>query len=201
MITDKIYCLHHPPLIKRKEAILQSFEKLHMNVEWVENFSPQEIETIPEGCKSKGQVSLYLKHKYCLHEQLKNKYNRILVFEDDCLIPINFEPFYHKCIEEFDALNGDIMFLGVCCQLDVINPIPNKCVYYDPSYKSRCTHCYVITLSCTEKIIKLIDENIIPMDFKYNECIEKTKVKSCYTYPAVYQGTESGLYWTSLYVM
>ena len=39
----KIFVCHHPPLTHRKEYLDNFFSSMNIEVEWVENFSPEEI--------------------------------------------------------------------------------------------------------------------------------------------------------------
>jgi GR25 family glycosyltransferase involved in LPS biosynthesis len=199
MILDKTYCLHYPALIQRKELLLKRFKELDMEVEWVEGFLPENIKETPKGMKNKGELSLYLKHKYVLNEQINNNIERVLILEDDVILPDGFDQFYNNCIKEFEQLRGDILFLGICCGILPKNIEKNKFVYFDPSYRSRCTHCYTIKLETAKKIIGLLDNHNRPIDWKLNECIETQNLRSCYAEPGIHQASQAGLFQSSLY--
>ena len=40
---NKIFVCHHSPLTHRKEYLINFFSSKNIEVEWVENFSPEEI--------------------------------------------------------------------------------------------------------------------------------------------------------------
>lgn len=164
------------------------FKRLNLNVKWITDYDPNQFKLL-QGFKNTGEISLYYKHLHCINEQVQNSIDKILIFEDDVLLPDNFNIFYKKCIGEFSALNGDIMFLGTCCNILVNNPIIGKYVYYDASYLSRCSHCYVVTNSAAHKILKCAQNINMSWDFKLNECIKKEKLRSCYTHPSIPQTT------------
>jgi len=102
-----------------KKYLSDFFESNKIDVEWVECFSPEEIEnnydelvgskdlvidpSVPgvqqnqyQLYKNAGkkvtipELSLYLKQKYCFEKHIEEKYDTILILEDDILIPNNF---------------------------------------------------------------------------------------------------------------
>lgn len=189
-IKDKIFCCHHPPLKQRKDLLAPIFDKLAMNVEWVESHSPPRIKNLT-GFKNEGEISLYLKHEEIFKEQIKKNYERVLILEDDAVIDSSFPSLYNKCILEFNKINGDIMFIGECCEIKPFDT--NVLVSHHSSYRSRCTHCYVITLDATKKIYNNIKtQRNAPIDFKLNEVIGINKLRSCYTSISVLQNYKFG---------
>jgi len=131
---NKIFVCHHSPLTHRKEYLINFFSSKNIEVEWVENFSPEEIvETYDELIGTKDlfinpnvpgvqqnqytlyenagkrvsipELSLYLKHQYCFEQQIENEYETIVILEDDIMLPDNFEEYLNVCCEEFDNYN------------------------------------------------------------------------------------------------
>lgn len=131
---NKIFVCHHSPLTHRKEYLINFFSSKNIEVEWVENFSPEEIvETYDEVIGTKDliinpnvpgvqqnqytlyenagkrvsipELSLYLKHQYCFEQQIENEYKTIVILEDDIMLPDNFEEYLNVCCEEFDNYN------------------------------------------------------------------------------------------------
>ncbi len=127
---DKIFICHHTPLKYRKEYLIKFFGDKQIDIEWVEGFLPEEIESGYDqivGTKdliidsnvpgvqqnqyllydnagkrvSLPELSLYLKHQYCFEQQIKNNYNLILILEDDILLPDNFLEYINICSSEF----------------------------------------------------------------------------------------------------
>lgn len=205
---DTIFVLHHKPLTHRKAHMENSLKNLGINCFWVEGYGPSEIPDIPiidgrPAFYNQAEHSLFLKHKFCLDTQIKNNLERILILEDDALIDstyagLNFVEFYERCVAEFKNLNADIMFLGTCCGIEPGGVRPDKFVYADPSYRSRCTHCYTTTLDCAKKSIKYTETNPIASDWFWNNVISSENLLSCYTSPSIFQASERGIWGTSI---
>lgn len=126
----KIFVCHHPPLTHRKEYLDNFFSSRSIDVEWVENFSPEEITedydqivgvkdlvinpnvpgvqqnqyTLYENAGRKvtvPELSLYLKHQYCFEQQIENGHDLIVILEDDIMLPNNFKEYLDVCHSEF----------------------------------------------------------------------------------------------------
>lgn len=191
----KYYCLHHPPLQERREYLVNKFNLLNLDVEWVTNFLPDEI-TIPVNSffKCKGEYSLYLKHLYCFEEQVKNSYEYITIFEDDVLLDDDFNQFFNDCMNEFKDSDGGILFTGICCNIRPTNIIPGKKIYWEPNNKTRCTHCYTVPLKTSHILLKHFYSEYEAVDFKLNKIIEIEKIKSYHSEPGIYQGSHRLIY-------
>ena len=195
----KYFCLHHRPLTERKDYLLERFAALNLDVEWVTGFEPETL-TLPEGSSFKniGEYSLYLKHQYCFEQQVANNYEFIVIFEDDALLEDNFNDYFKTCLNEFKTLDGDLMFLGICCDIKPSSIIPGKHVYWEPGYTSRCTHCYVTTLPAAKTLLRDFQFNQMAADYKINEIIRSNNLKSCYAEPGIHQGSHGGKFKGSL---
>jgi len=218
MLIDKIFITHHPALTKRKQNLLLDLQREGIaNAEWVEMFPPEEIKTTGKIGISKKEASLYLKHRYCLEQQLKNGWENILILEDDAMLPENFIPYLEKCLDEFSELRGDMLFLGGGSKEFTLNnfffrnnkgelerrhiDIEKKLgqlVYYHPDFLTRCTHAYIINIKAVKKILMQLDDINRPIDNKLNEIIEKENLKVCWAEPPILQKTVEGLEKTSL---
>lgn len=195
----KYFCLHHPLLENRKTKLELTFNQLNIDAEWVVLFSPDDIEfPLDHSFKNIQEYSLYLKHQYCFEQQIKNNYNYIVIFEDDVILPDNFLSHLNQCIFEFENLNGDILFLGTCCDIKPTNILPGKCVYHEDNFLSRCAHCYLLTLDACKIIYPYLLNNQKAFDFKLNDIIIHEKLKSCYAEPGILQGTNSKIVVSSL---
>jgi hypothetical protein len=193
----QIYCLHHIDVPERKEILLKAFEHQKMNVTWVETFHPKDIDRTKLDIRHKlndGALSLYLKHKYVFEQQKEHQYENILILEDDVMLPdyLNFNVYLEECLDEFKKLDGDIMFVGGGLGIVPRQIFPNQKVYYEPHFRSRCTHCFVVNIKAIDKILK--DINIIDdaIDWKLNHIIANEKLRCCYVEPAIYQATVEG---------
>ena len=82
-MIDKIFVCHHKPLIQRKEKLQKFFIENGIGVEWVENYLPDEIEYEYKrvvGNINDSEISIYLKHQYCLNEQQDTRPEHTLQF-------------------------------------------------------------------------------------------------------------------------
>lgn len=199
MVKLKAFCLHHTGAPRRKEKLTPIFDRLKIDIEWVESFHPSEIDisklNIVKSDLNMGEISLYLKHQYCYEQQKLHEYKNILVFEDDVLLSDyshnNFWDFINKTVEEFDSMCGDLAFIGECCNIKPHNIRDDQYVYHHPSYRSRCTHCYLSSHKCVDIILEELQCVRNAMDWRFNEIIEERNLKSCYTHPSFLQSTES----------
>jgi GR25 family glycosyltransferase involved in LPS biosynthesis len=195
----KYYCLHHTPLEDRKKFLEERFLTLNLDVEWVTGFSPENI-TLPSGShfQNIGEYSLYLKHQYCFEQQITNNFKYVVIIEDDALLPDNFNTLLKESLIEFELLQGDLLFLGICCDIKPSSITPTKRVYWEPHFLTRCTHCYVTTLSAANIILKHFSSNQIATDYKINDIIRLENLKSCYCEPGIHQGSHGGKFKGSL---
>ena len=189
------FLLHHPALVDRKVYLEKRLQELNIDPIWITNFSPEDID-IPEDSnfKNKGEYSLYLKHQYCFEQQIKNNYQYIIIMEDDILIPDDYHEHIKTCLAEFEQINGDLLFVGICCNIKPNNIIEGKHVYWQSEFRTRCTHCYITTLNAAQKIMKHFKSKQRAADWKLNEIIETENLKSCYSEPGWHQGSHGGQY-------
>ena len=190
----KYFCLHHPLLTERYAELSKRFNDLHIDVEWVTSFFPDEL-SLPEHHTFKNikEYSLYKKHEFCIAEQVKRQYPYICILEDDVILPDNFVSFITSCLLEFEEFGGDILFPGSCCGISVNEAIPSKIVYYHPDYLSRCAHCYILPLRTSLLILNDYSEKYEAADFKLNTLIKKYNLKCCHTEPSIKQRTNEQL--------
>lgn len=185
------FCLHHPGLSDRKIYLDKIFYTSNIFPIWVCDYPPESL-TIPSDAvfKNINEFSLYRKQQHAIEEQLKHEIDYIVVLEDDVILPDNFKEYVKTCLEEFVKIEGDILFLGKCCNISARDIQPGKHVYYAPDYKSRCAHCYMLTLAAAKKIYPHLLNNQCAFDFKLNQIIEKEKLRVCYAEPGILQATE-----------
>lgn len=216
MNIDKILICHHSPLKERKDLLDSFFQRHNLEVEWVEDFLPEEIKPIYDklvgdfiidtNAKSvcQGQyeyhkntgvkitipeLSLYLKQKRCLEIQKERKYERILILEDDVLLPENFIEFLDICMKQYNETDAEMMFIGSCCNIHVpvVDLKKGQLVYVNKNQLTRCAHAYVVNLETSEKILKHTYPINWPWDFKLNEIIILEDLKIAWTEPCIYQ--------------
>ena len=185
----KIFCLHHKPLINRKEKLLKIFNNQNIDVEWVENFEknidlPKNINKITD-----SEFSLSLKHKYCYQKMIYDDIQYSFILEDDIILNIDIKNFFNNILLEKN--DCDIIFFGGTKNM-VVKNLSNKIVYINSEYYSRCTHGVFITKKCCEKIIDKIEYNL-PIDHEWNRLIKEYKLVCGWTSPFMEQGTILGI--------
>lgn len=213
---NKIYVLHHTPMIERKTTLNQRLTEEYIECEWVESFKPDEIEKDyeiylknwesyknidiihPYGIYknfskkiSIGSLSLILKHLWCFDEQIKNNYENILILEDDAVIPTNFIEYLNNNMNDFLILNKneqvEMLMIGTSHNYRAKNIEKNKYAHYNENQKTRCTHAYVINISATKKIKENFKPINLSIDFKLNEIIQVENIKVAWSEPGLEQ--------------
>jgi len=194
---DRVFVCHHQPLADRKICLLDKLKNNNIDVVWVEDFKGEDIKNVlsamhkdhPDAGKPVpiSLLSLYLKHEKIFNIQKNENLENVLILEDDVDIPNGFESYFNACMKEFAEMNGDLLFLGICCGLEVRNHISNKLVYHEPQYRTRCTHCYVVNKKCLPQILSRIKEYDDAIDWKLNRIIDEFGLKCCWASPAIYQ--------------
>tara|TARA_Y100000310_G_scaffold295509_1_gene326923 strand:+ start:2432 stop:3139 length:708 start_codon:yes stop_codon:yes gene_type:complete len=213
---DKIFCCHHPSraLAPRKERLFDFFTKHDLDVEWVTDFTPTDAKKFdydtllhnvvtkgPQDCRgwdTKAQknaqdlclksISLILKHNYCYEQQLEHNYENILILEDDVNLEGVFsELYFNKCMDEYREQHLEMLFLGSCCNLNYPQTHPTQYVYYDPSLRTRCTHCYITSRAAAARIIRHCYKMRDSVDWQLNWIIETEKIKTGWAEPSVPQ--------------
>jgi hypothetical protein len=185
------YCLHHPDLLDRKVYLDKIFLDSDIYPIWICGYHPSSL-TLPKDSSFKNinEYSLYRKQQHAIEEQIKHKIEYIVVLEDDVLLPDNFKNYVQICLHEFIDVKGDILFLGKCCNISARDIKQDKHVYYAPDYRSRCAHCYMLTLDAAKNIYPHLLSNQCAYDFKLNQVIDIEKLRVCYAEPGILQATE-----------
>jgi hypothetical protein len=202
-MIDKIFVCHHKPLYERKSYLQKIFADNDIDVEWVENYLPEEIEYEYKrvvGSINDSEISIYLKQQYCFEQQVKNNFKHILILEDDVDLPNNFNDYLNKCMGEFinyePKLDG--MMLGSCCGIETKNVSHNKMVHYENGQMTRCAHAMVFNIEASKKIIKNLNMINYPIDHKLNWIIKKENLKIGWVEPSIKQKSEIGSFKSSI---
>jgi GR25 family glycosyltransferase involved in LPS biosynthesis len=212
-MIDKIYLLHHRDFTERFNIISKRLKEEDTKYEIIDTFSPSEIDydnlminyesftpTLIEHINdssyynfskkiSPGSLSLVLKHVQAWKNQLENNYENILVLEDDCEIPLNFNQYIESIINEHKQDNKcELIMVGTC--LGFVSPsyLSNgKHIFYHPYQKTRCTHGYIISKKCAQKMIDGFKNFNLPIDFKMNEVIQLENINVGWVEPGLRQ--------------
>jgi GR25 family glycosyltransferase involved in LPS biosynthesis len=156
---DKIYCISTPESVLKRNLIRKISKQLKMNID-IRIFKRH-----PNG----SNQGCFESHISVLKDAYKNKYNRVIILEDD-IIMANINSHVIEKITNFLKNNRwDLFYLGA---------VPdarkhNFCIKVDkqPKFyriKSLCTHAYVMNKNCIKKFHD-INYIGIPIDYLYRD--------------------------------
>lgn len=123
-----------------------------------------------------------------------------IIVEDDIDLPPDYD--FEKLISEAKEQSLDIVFFGGVSKdvemswgfsASVLNPVPNKMVYHDPNYLSRCAHGYWISAEAGKKILSQGMNFSVGMDHALNHHIQSLSLRVGWTHPCLYQRTAESL--------
>jgi GR25 family glycosyltransferase involved in LPS biosynthesis len=211
-MLSKIYLLHHKDELfkNRYDYITNRLSQENLEFELIDLYKPEEIDYdemtknqdfIPIFIEqingnsyfnfskkiSKASLSLILKHLYCWKDQIKNNYDYILVLEDDSEIPDNFSELLDNIVNEMRIKESELVMIGTAFDLKSPNILKDNFIHFNYLQKTRCTHAYIISKSCSEKMINGFKNYNLPIDFKMNEVIQLEKIKVYWYEPGIKQ--------------
>lgn len=201
----KIFVCHYAKLTERKEHILKQFEKENItDFEFIEKFDKDEITEeeasfFPPNHK-KDIMSLSLKH-FFIYEEVLQKYDYALVFEDDVMLEDNFLEKLNKYIDELPE-DYHMLYIGDGCSLHVPDDkrVDNVSVY--KMNGSRCTDSYVISKKGAEKLLQYKESghsNEQAIDWWLNFAYRTLDLNYYWCEPTIVkQGSQNGLFVPSL---
>lgn len=192
---DKIYVCHYTKLTDRKIILQETLNKLGLDVEWVEVYDKEvmdlsnyplykQVFNINNNCIRKlkdSEISLILKHNYIWEDMIKNNYQNVLVLEDDVMFVDNFINLFNCYTKEL-PMDYDLLWVGSCCGIHA-KMIEDKHIY--KSKGSRCTHAYMINQKCAIKMIMEHKNINLPVDFMFNQVIEKYNLDNYWLEPSL----------------
>jgi hypothetical protein len=200
----KYYCLHHSPAIERKQYLLKFFEQQKLDVEWIENFLPEDdivinypkIQSIHSangsGILNYAEVSLLLKHVLAI-DKIRTIDDYAIIFEDDIKqVDFNFDWMASKFMELAKEQGVDIVWIGSSdnhkCNLE---PSEEPRIISNSNTKSRLAHCYMINSNTANKVFVDYSNFKHPADWQWNHIISELNLKSAWSYPHIYQRTDT----------
>lgn len=215
----QIFILHHTPAHKRKEILLKDIKALNIQfpIEWVEGFLPDELTLDPQTTLKEANIkgptcivtkktlSVVLKHKFAVEQQIKNNIQNAIIFEDDVdlfSVP-NLNLFLQKSIEELNNEKKDMLWIGGTKNYEVPQELiqKEKIAYFSENYASRLGHAYILSLRAAFIVYENLDilSQHLHIDHLYNEIIIfKRLITSGWTAPYITQKTDTGN-WNSLH--
>lgn len=200
----KYYCLHHSPCVERKKYLLNLFIKHKIEVEWIEDFLPDSKEVLSTkkvysehaanriGVLNNAEISLLLKHGLAI-KKTQDIEDYAIIFEDDIQdFDFNFHQTIAKFIELMEKYNVDVLWVGSSINHNMDLPSNHEpTILSDSSTKSRLTHCYIIHSKLAKKIYSEYIDFKHPSDWQWNYIIDKLNLKSAWSYPHIYQRTDT----------
>ena len=204
----KVFVIHYKKLIDRKTNILAQFKKNGItDFEFIE-IDRDELHaqntSMFEKDYSKSQIAIALSHFHA-YEEIGEKYEHGLIFEDDAVLSPNFTNTMKYYITQLPN-DYDMLFIGDGCNLH-IEPsklIPGKHIYKKSLHDgaTRCTDSYLISKKCAKQLhhyIKRLSYKIkIPIDWWLNKAASDNNFKVYWVEPTIVtQGTQNGTYKTS----
>ena len=210
----RIFVIHYKKLGDRKKHILEQFEKHNIkNYEFIE-IDRDELENhnidMFQSNFSKSQIAISLSHFYAYNEII-NKYDNGLIFEDDIILSDNFSDILSTYITQLPE-DYDMLFIGNGCNLHIEKHklkhnkyIYEKCLYptnWGGNGVTRCTDSYLVNKKCAIKLCdyihKLKYKINIPVDWWLNIAARDNNFKVYWAEPTIVkQGTQNGLFETS----
>jgi GR25 family glycosyltransferase involved in LPS biosynthesis len=195
MNLGKVYICHWKKLKDRKnelieilkeENILQyEFNEKYDKDDWdigeLKKIHPYAFRKTPSGrYLNESEISLLLKHYDIIRELSSNNAEYLLVLEDDVILCDDFLDNLEKCFNELPK-DWDLVWVGTCCDLHEPK-IENKLVY-KTKRGSRCTHAYLISKTCANKILNNISKITEAIDHSFNFFIKELDLNNYWIEP------------------
>lgn len=103
----RTFVIHYPKLVERKERLVKEFERLGMEVEWVEHWNKedpfiQRIKDVTESPLGLGHLSAFVKRLWCYQKMVDENIEEAFIFEDDVVFSPESETL--RIPEGFDYL-------------------------------------------------------------------------------------------------
>jgi GR25 family glycosyltransferase involved in LPS biosynthesis len=210
----KIFVIHYKALVDRKIHIIEQFEKHNItDYEFVEidrdELYNQDISMFQENY-SNSQIAISLSHFYA-YQQIKEKYDQALIFEDDVLLCNHFTEILNYFLTQLPN-DYDMLFIGDGCNFHIEdnNLIPNQHIYRKDVYPThwggdgctRCTDSYIVSKKCAIQLCNYITNLTykidLPIDWWLNVVGRENNLNVYWAEPTIVtQGTQNGLFQTS----
>jgi len=195
MNLGKVYICHWKKLKDRKNEIIkilkeenilqyefnEKYDKDEWDIDELKKIHPYAFGKTPSGrYLNDSEISLLLKHYDIIRELSSNNVEYVLVLEDDAILCDDFLDNLEKCFNELPK-DWDLVWVGTCCDLHEPK-IKNKLVY-KTKRGSRCTHAYLISKSCANKILNNINKITEAIDYSFNFFIKELDLNNYWIEP------------------
>ena len=120
MPSLKIYTMHHPSLIERKEHVLLQLKKYGLETEFITSHNPEDFATDQniwnyifqkfdlqikthngQGPMTLPKASLFMKQMDALYQFINSNEDYVLLFEDDVILHSDFLNILNECFFKF----------------------------------------------------------------------------------------------------
>lgn len=201
----KHYCLHHTPALERKQYLECFFSQQNINVEWIEDFLPtcEEVTKLSKKIKSRhaansgvlsdAEISLLLKHSLAL-KKICDIDDYAIIFEDDVQnVEFNFNDVVTEFVRLVEKNNVDILWIGSSRNHGFDTPpMDGINIIIDPTTKNaRLSHCYMLHSKLALQVYEEYSNFKHPSDWQWNHIINVFKLNSAWSYPYIYQRTDT----------
>lgn len=200
--TSKVFVTHWDALTERRAFMEGQLQKSGINdAEWVTSFPVSKLDNEELIAKypvvfARGKMdarlsppvtSLLLKHCYVIEEMVKHQYESALILEDDAILASNFASKFNLYKSQLPE-EWDLLWVGTCC--DIHAPYQRGSNIYEGD-RSRCTHCFLISLKCAQKIHDDMYSIDMPIDWYYNALIKKHSLRNYWAEPPLSMQSKS----------
>lgn len=216
--VERICIAHYTPLLRRKEFLVNQFDKHGIvDYEWFEqeptleefaelyDDSPKLWElkvrlgydhATPYRRLNKSDISLLYKHIMIWKYMVDNNIETCLVLEDDVIFAEGFINDFNFNLH-ITPKDWDLIFIGSGCGLRIpAHQIkPHSIAYKKEHPASKCSDSYIIKKDAAVKILTNIIPFVLPIDFElnYHMAIHDMNVY-WWEPPIVKQGSECGVF-------
>ena len=224
--VEKIFILHYTKLVERKKRLDSMLSHFNIQAEYVLDYDQEELTegVIAEYYKPSesdygakfnklygasvapyrhlniAQISCTIKHYECIHKVATETENYGLILEDDVIFVEDFVSKFNLFLKETPA-DWDAIFLGCCAGLRVPPSLLKEGVpaYLVPHPASRGGDSYLLRTNAAKKIASTMKPFTTISDWELAAQLYQHNLKTYWWEPPlVVQGSENGLYQTTL---
>jgi len=178
---DKVFCINLEHRVDRLENFISQVEKYDLGPFSVKKaINGKHINNLTK--LDNGNLGLVLTNKEIILESIENKYNSILVIEDDCYFTdeiLNIDTYFHFLPDDWDMLYMGGNHNTHCGEI-YPKKINDKVIKLHNTYT---THFVGIKNSVYNTILNTIDKYEHPLDVMYSKIQKEHNVYSFY--PAI----------------
>lgn len=174
---DQIYYIN---LERRKDRNQECINELQKNNIIAKRFAAIDGKSIinPNWDYSLGAFGCLQSHLEIIKEAKNNKYNNVLILEDDVVFNDNMESDFEKYYNQLNK-EWDMLYLSgnhnrhIQNSFEKINDNIIKCNL------THTTHCYAVKNTVYDIIIDALNKTIVPLDVEYTKIQKKL---NCYAF-------------------